>query len=443
MEKRVALDEPRDQQPRRRRERRAHHAPGRANVLRAAVDVRNGAGGPRLVAWIVPGSDALAPPLVRAHAASRLPRALLPARFVEVSDLPVNRAGKLDRAALVEPAAPTLPGIDRPFAGAALVESAAPTASGIDHPFAGAAPPAASPDPLDVAVLQVFRDVLRDPSLTAHAEFFELGDSLLAIELAHRLGRRLGRDVSGNILFRASTPLDVAAALREPAPEGLLGFRPDGARPPLFVLPPGDFELPALRRLAELLPADRPVFVVEPSQAPTLSRLLDRYADSVESRQPDGALHLLGYCVGGQLAFALARTLEARGRDVALVVLVDSPFRESRVGTLAWRAARRVARTWRPVGSSPFARYARGLFLAPGVDGHARVLVGYEPRPWRGRVVYLMARHSHFRLMPTRRRWQRVTSPPMDFGWLPGDHDSVLNEPHVRTLAARLETLLG
>ena len=54
-----------------------------------------------------------------------------------------------------------------------------------------------------------------------------------------------------------------------------------------------------------------------------------------------------------------------------------------------------------------------------------------------------MARRSHFRLMPTRRRWQRVTSPPMDFGWLPGDHDSVLNEPHVRALAARLEELLA
>ena len=54
-----------------------------------------------------------------------------------------------------------------------------------------------------------------------------------------------------------------------------------------------------------------------------------------------------------------------------------------------------------------------------------------------------MARRSHFRLMPTRRRWERAVSGGLEFGWLPGDHDSLLEAPHVAVLAARLEALLG
>ena len=92
-------------------------------------------------------------------------------------------------------------------------------------------------------------------------------------------------------------------------------------------------------------------------------------------------------------------------------------------------------------GSSRLARHARGLFLDPGVVAHARLLRGHRPRRWRGRALYWMARRSHFRLMPTHRRWRSV-SPGLEFGWLPGDHDSLLHEPHVRVFAQRLTALL-
>ena len=385
-------------------------------VTGVAVDLRPGPGGARLVAWVVLDDERPGEAELRAHAAALLPTALLPSRIVPTPSLPRSPAGKLDRAALPNPAPP-----------------AEPRAEARSLP----------PDPLDAAVLAAFRELLREPGVAADTDFFELGDSLLAVELAHRLGRLLDRDVPGNALFSASTPRALAALLRAPVSPGLVVFRSQGARTPLFVLPPGDFELPALRGLAERLSAEQPVFALQPRDASSLPELLRIYADAVVAQQPAGPLRLLGYCVGGQIAFALARVLEARGRDVALVVLVDSPFRESRLGTIAYRGARRLARGWRPAGSSKLARHARGLFLDPGVDAHARLLQGHWPRPWRGRVVYLMAQRSHFRLMPTRRRWQRVTSPAMDFAWVPGDHDSLLHEPHVRRLAARLEALLG
>ncbi len=389
-------------------------------VAEAAVDVRTGPGGARLVAWVQAASALPAPDEFLSWAASRLPAAMIPSRIVEVADLPRGRAGKVDRAALREP--PRGPS------------------------EAAASPPVrAGGGGVDAEVLAAFRDVLREPALTADDEFFEYGDSLLAVELAHRLGRRLGRDVPGDALFRASTPAALAALLARPAPAppGLLELRPGAAGPPLFVVPPGELELAALRDLADLLPLGRAVLALAPAAAPGLGALLERYADAITAAQPRGPLHLLGYCVGGQIAFELGRTLESRGREVAWVVLVDSPFRESRLMGLAWRALRWLARRWAPSGGSRVARYTRGLFLDPGVDAHSRALAGHRPRPWRGRVVYLMARWSHLRLGLTRRRWAAAVSPELEFGWLPGDHDSCLGEPHVRALADRLGELLA
>src|SRR5205814_442787 len=60
----------------------------------------------RLVAYLVPADPAEGIPSVRelrAYAAERLPGHLIPAVYVELASLPVNRNGKIDRAALPEP----------------------------------------------------------------------------------------------------------------------------------------------------------------------------------------------------------------------------------------------------------------------------------------------------------------------------------------------------
>ena len=49
-----------------------------------------------------------------------------------------------------------------------------------------------------------------------------------------------------------------------------------------------------------------------------------RYADLVEELQPEGPVRLLGYSLGGNLAFEVAKELEGRGRTVPDVIIVDS-----------------------------------------------------------------------------------------------------------------------
>ena len=48
------------------------------------------------------------------------------------------------------------------------------------------------------------------------------------------------------------------------------------------------------------------------------------YADQIRKVQPAGPYHLLGWSLGGNIAFAITEELERRGEQVGLLVILDS-----------------------------------------------------------------------------------------------------------------------
>nr|WP_252942128.1 thioesterase domain-containing protein [Streptomyces sp. EL9] len=94
----------------------------------------------------------------------------------------------------------------------------------------------------------------------------------------------------------------------------------EAAPEPVFCFPPAGGHGLVYRGLAAQLPEYR---VVAFNYLPGDDKVA-RYADLVEAARPEGACRLLGYSLGGNLAFEVARELEARGRDVGHVVILDS-----------------------------------------------------------------------------------------------------------------------
>ncbi|HYO14949.1 MAG TPA: amino acid adenylation domain-containing protein [Thermoanaerobaculia bacterium] len=167
-------------------------------VGQATVDLREGPGGTRLVAWVVPRDpadrEALAAAL-RVFLRERLPEALVPAAFVLLDELPLNPSGKVDRAALPDPEA-------------GRREAAAPYVA----PRAG----------LESAVAAVWREVLGVEEVGAGDNFFDLGGhSLLLVELQARLAERLGEEVALLDLFRNPNVASLARFLEQRAAAGV------------------------------------------------------------------------------------------------------------------------------------------------------------------------------------------------------------------------------
>ena len=158
-------------------------------IRAAAVLAREDRPGQKqLVAYCVP-SAAVTPSTLRARLADRLPDYMVPARYVMLQALPVNRNGKLDRRAL--PA----PDRRRPELSYACV------------------PPQGA---LEGTLCGVFADLLDLDEVGRHDHFFELGgSSLLALQLLARIRERCGQAPAPAVFFDAPTPAGVARAMQE------------------------------------------------------------------------------------------------------------------------------------------------------------------------------------------------------------------------------------
>lgn len=261
------------------------------------------AGDKRLVAYVVPaeGYDAAA---LRAHAAARLPDAMLPAAFVALPALPVNSSGKLDRAALPAP-------------DYATVQGRAP-ATGAER-----------------SVAALFGQVLRVEDVGAEDDFFALGGhSLLAVELMLRVREQFGWDPGLGALFEHPT-VERLAALLEERPVSDSGLGPvvrlqqgDEALPPLFVVHPAGGISWCYGGLARSLAPRRTVYGMQaPALAegvatpPSLDALAADYVERIRAVRPEGVVHLLGWSVGGIIAHAMAVRL---ARRVGVLAMLDS-----------------------------------------------------------------------------------------------------------------------
>ncbi|MFD4259397.1 non-ribosomal peptide synthase/polyketide synthase [Streptomyces sp. NPDC058534] len=140
-------------------------------------------GDPRLVAYVVTGTDTTARAL-HGHAAGHLPDHMLPSAFVTLDVLPLTPNGKLDTKALPAPA------------------------------HAGQVTGRAPRGPREEILCSLFAEVLGVPRLTVDDSFFDLGGhSLLATRLAGRIRSTLGVELSVRRLFESPTVAGLSAAL--------------------------------------------------------------------------------------------------------------------------------------------------------------------------------------------------------------------------------------
>ncbi|MER6359438.1 amino acid adenylation domain-containing protein [Kitasatospora sp. NPDC001527] len=233
---------------------------------------------------------------LRRHLAGYLPTFMIPTHFVELPALPLTANGKVDTAALPEPRTDAAEAAEPPVT---LYE---------------------------VRMAEHWRALLGVEEPGLQHDFFESGgSSIKLIELIHGLQAEFNISIPVSQLFKVTTLHGMAKTV-----EHIITGRIEGAQPylwfnqeqqqTLFCFPPAGGHGLVYRQFAAHLPEYRMVAF----NYVTGDDKVERYADLVEALQPEGPCALLGYSLGGNLAFEVAKELERRGRAVPNVVIVDS-----------------------------------------------------------------------------------------------------------------------
>jgi len=105
----------------------------------------------------------------------------------------------------------------------------------------------------------------------------------------------------------------------------------EGDASPLFCVHAGSGSAYSYAGLAQLLGPDQPVYGIEApgfddERKPlrSLPAMAAEYAETLQAFRPEGELRLLGWSMGGIIAFDTAQRLSRAGRTVSQLILVDS-----------------------------------------------------------------------------------------------------------------------
>ena len=445
------------------------------SVLRTAPGVRDALvlvredrpGDVRIVAYVIANPD-LDRGGVRAAAAARLPTFARPTDLVVLADWPRTPAGKIDRAKLPAPAR----------SGSSITARSE----------------------LELRMIEIWEQVLGVSDIGPDDDFFELGGhSLLAIRMLARLRAELGLDLLLSTVATQRTVAGLARVVvsrgRRPTLQSPIRLRADGARVPLFLVPPISGSalvyLPLMRRLS---PTQRAIHAFHAAGLDgrhttpnSFEALAAQYVRELVAVHPRGPLVLGGWSMGGALALEMALQLAEVGREVPHLLLIEAsaptPFLDDaikeKIGELdiermTYLFVNNFGRCFgvdlglersRFAGLEGDARVSAALSelrrvpaFPPDMDtaqlaAHLAVFIAtgwgfrrwHPGKPYRGRVTHYLSLEGHpeFGQEVGRYDYSTWVEQPIELVQVPGNHFSLVNEPHVAGLAAALDHALA
>ncbi|HWI56063.1 MAG TPA: alpha/beta fold hydrolase, partial [Bacillota bacterium] len=247
--------------------------------------------------------------------------------------------------------------------------------------------------------------------------------------------------------------------------------------------------------LARHLGPDQPLFAFNSrgleglEELETIEALAESYLADLRRFQPCGPYFLGGYCFGGVVAYEMAHHLYARGEQVALVALINSippnssyaSFRWTPASTLrfAWNVCRKtacslpvsaerwasllrwkarlLARRWlQPAPCFPVAAAGAQVDAEEFLDlsqypedqrrlwqTHIRALTLYHPPVSPVHVtLFRSPLHLLYSSFDPKYGWGELARGGVTLRVVSGAHDTIMEEPRVRNLAAALQASL-
>ncbi|MEE4359075.1 MAG: amino acid adenylation domain-containing protein [Desulfococcaceae bacterium] len=371
---------------------------------------------------------------LKAFLRQKLPEYMIPSVFVTLETMPLNPSGKTDRKALPEPA---------------------PERVGSDF--------TAPRNAVELELVRIWEKFLDIRPIGVQHDFFALGGhSLLAVQIFAEMEKVMGINLPVVSLFQSPTIEGLARMIQEKDTVpwcALVPMQAGGAAPPVFYVPPLAMTLVSVVNLLKYLGTDQPFYGLQPKgidrDEPPHDRVEEMaayYLKEIRQVQPQGPYFLIGQCFGAHIAFEMALQLKKQGQETAFLGIIDS-LREP--GFIYKDKVRHAGEKGIDPGSlrmqiperpRSFATFAPE-HLRERVDrtenAHFRAMEFYNPENIRPcKITFFWAENTAGDRTSLRSEWTQLSEGEAEIFFVPGNHNTVIQEPHVRVLAEKLKDCL-
>lgn len=360
-------------------------------------------------------------------------------------------------------------------------------------------------DKFETELVKIWQEFLGVDQIGIHDDFFDLGGhSLIAVRLFAKLKKQWGVDWPISVLFDAPNIGQFADLLRsevgdadesDATSEGVAQKRhrflvamnrtKNTTRTPLFLVAGMFGNVLNLRHLATHLGEDQPVYALqakglygEDEPHLTFVDAARDYIAEIREVQPTGPYMVGGFSGGGVTAFEIAHQLLQAGEEVSALVMLDSipPHPAWPETTTVDRLRIRGQLLRREILHNPLGSLKRRLRFELQKRSKQGNAPERTPAEFRSDQIEIAFRTSlanyEMRVLPTdislfrppldatydlgngrcanvdgllmedRNWWAPWTSGRVDVEIVPGNHDSMVLEPNVKVLAARVRNVL-
>ncbi|MDB9450285.1 non-ribosomal peptide synthetase, partial [Dolichospermum circinale] len=407
-------------------------------------------GNKRLVAYVVASDKSLTINQQRDFLKQKLPGYMIPSAFVTLDTLPLTPNGKIDKKAL-------------------------PSPDGVSGETKYVAPRTAT----ELQLTQIWSSVINITPVGVQDNFFELGGhSLLAVSLMSQIQQHFQVNLPLATLFQSPTIEQLAHLLNSSTNSllrsALVPIKSNGNQPPLFCIHPAGGNVLCYQHLASYLSSEQPFYGLQsvglnPQNEPhtSIEQMATHYIQELQAVQPHGPYFLSGWSLGGLVAFEMAQQLSCQGEQIALLALLDSysfsvtsqePEPEEEFARLVELLNEELdlcleqLRELRPEEQLIYVvEQAKQKNLLPQdfdlaqadrlvkIDKlNIQAAKNYKPQYYSGSIVLFQASETDADAKFT---WNKLVE-NIETYVVPGNHQNMVEPPHVHTLAQKLQKSL-
>lgn len=396
--------------------------------------------------------------LWRNELAAQLPSFMVPHDFNILEKLPTTLSGKIDRKALLN------------YKSNQITEYTKPR------------------NESEKIVETIWKESLNREKIDVFSNFFEIGGhSLIAVRVMNKIQQQTGKKLPLSALFEHSTIEQLAKLIDadiEIYSEFLVPIKPNGTKPPLFMVHGAGLNILNFKHVISNFDNDQPVYGIQgigpngfDNWFESIEEMAACYIESIMKINPNGPYALAGFSFGGVVAFEMAQQLEQKGEKVSIIALLDSyvdssyyyaPYWQKKLIRIYAANYRRcdylmeMLTSWKAFKKRSLAKKVHLLKTYFGqkdilteqeelaikeftvANGMVTKIVDrYHLKPQNFEVDLFRAEDDlEYKLDSTHMGWKKATTKGVNIHNVPGNHLSIVDPPNDKFLARMIQNIL-